>query len=144
MKRRLAALALTIFATGCGSGPATNNTQAAPGNAAATTNSAATSATAVTPAYLAGRWQSEGLGDCGGASDSYLAFESDGSYAFMAERGRWALQGDRLTITVTEAAPDGEAKAGDRSTTRVSAIGPDEAEITPANAPPSRIHRCRN
>lgn len=142
MQPRLAALALTAVVAACGSGTGANNGQATSGNGANTTNRAGATA-AVTPAWLAGRWQSEGLGDCG-ASDSFLAFDADGTYAFMAERGRWLLEGDRLTLTVTEAAPDGELKAGDRSTTQVRAVGPDEAEITPAHAPPSRIHRCRN
>jgi hypothetical protein len=141
MKRRLAVIAIASLATACGTGTGANNSQRGP--ASTTANSSGATIAAVTPAWLAGRWQSEGLGDCGGASDSYLAFEADGSYAFMAERGRWSLEGDRLTIEVTEAAEDGEAKAGDRNTTQVRAIGPDEAEITPANAPPSRIHRCR-
>lgn len=146
MTFRLAASLLAAIAlAACGSGKNTNNA-AVKAEAPATNEAAATPASGpaeLSAAWLAGRWQSEGLGDCGGASDSYLAFEPDGSYAFMEERGRWTLEGDRLTIEITQAAPDGEAKAGDRSTTQIKAVSADEAELTVPNQPPSRIHRCR-
>lgn len=147
MTFRLAAILLgTVALVSCGSGKGTKNAQ---GQAPQTEGS---NASAVSPgagpaelsaAWLAGRWQSEGAGDCGGASDSYLAFDPDGNYSFMEERGRWTLEGDRLTIEITQAAPDGEAKAGDRSTTQIKAVSADEAELTVPNQPPSRIHRCR-
>ncbi len=140
-KLAAALLAATALAA-CGAGPSANNAQskaeAPPANAAAP----ATGPVELSAAWLAGRWQSEGAGDCGGASDSYLAFEPDGSYGFMEERGRWTLQGDQLTIEITNAAPDGEAKAGDRMTRQLRAVGPDEAEFSVAGQPPSRIYRC--
>ncbi len=128
----------------CGSGNKANDAQAKTETGAANTSAPAESGSAeLSAAWLAGRWQSEGAGDCGGASDSYLAFEPDGRYSFMEESGRWTLEGDRLTIEITNAAPDGEAKAGDRSTTQIKAVSADEAELTVPGQPPSRIHRCR-
>lgn len=142
---RLAAVLLAASAlAACGPGKGVNNVQAAT-EAPANGNSVPTASgpAELSAAWLAGRWQSEGAGDCGGASDSYLAFDPDGNYSFMEERGRWTLEGDRLTIEITQAAPDGEAKAGDRSTTQIKAVSADEAELTVPNQPPSRIHRCR-
>lgn len=141
-------LAMIVFAAAaiaaCGSGQNAGNVQ---GKTAPSQDSpapaAASGSAELSAAWLAGRWQSEGAGDCGGASDSYLAFDPDGNYSFMEERGRWTLEGDRLTIEITQAAPDGEAKAGDRSTTQIKAVSADEAELTVPGQPPSRIHRCR-
>ncbi len=145
MTVRLAAILLVASAlAACGSGPRDNNAQGKAETPSANATAPAAGPVELNAAWLAGRWQSEGAGDCGGASDSYLTFEADGSYAFMQEQGRWRLEGDQLTIQVTEAAPDGEAKAGDSSTIKVRAVGPDEAEFTAANAPPNRVHRCRN
>lgn len=143
MTRPIAIALLAATLAACGSGGNTSNSAS---GAAAPTNSAAPFASGsaeLSAAWLAGRWQSEGAGDCGGASDSYLAFESDGSYSFMEERGRWTLQGDQLTIEITNAAPDGEGKVGDRITRQLHAVGPDEAEFTVSGQPPSRIYRCR-
>ena len=40
----------------------------------------------LTPQWLAGRWQTED-GDCS-AGDTFLTFNPDGSYSYMAEGGR--------------------------------------------------------
>ena len=96
---------------------------------------------ALTPQWLAGRWQTD-EGDCS-AGDTFLTFGADGSYSFMEEAGRWSLHGDKLTIEITTPAPDGGSKAGDRHTSRVRPIGPNEAEFQFAGGqPPSRVFRC--
>ncbi len=144
MTYKFAAILLAASAlAACGSGKSGNTAQNKAEAPAANAAAPAAGPVELSTAWLAGRWQSEGAGDCGGASDSYLAFDPDGSYAFMEERGRWTLQGDQLTIEITNAAPDGEAKAGDRMTRQLRAVGPDEAEFTMAGQPPSRIYRCR-
>lgn len=144
MTLRLAAILLAASTVAaCGSGPGANNAQGKTEAPSANAAVPATGPVELNAAWLAGRWQSEGAGDCGGASDSYLTFETDGRYTFMEEQGRWSLAGDRLTIEITNAAPDGEAKAGDRSTRQMRAVGPDEAEFTVIGQPPSRIYRCR-
>lgn len=140
--RLVTPLIAATFIAACGSGQKANDAAVKAEAPAAPAASVGGSAE-LSAAWLAGRWQSEGAGDCGGASDSYLAFDPDGNYSFMEERGRWTLEGDRLTIEITQAAPDGEAKAGDRSTTQIKAVSADEAELTVPNQPPSRIHRCR-
>lgn len=95
----------------------------------------------LTPQWLAGRWQTDD-GDCS-AGDTFLTLGPDGSYSFMAEAGRWSLQGDALTIEITDPAPDGGSKAGDKHTARVTPMGPNEAEFRYAEGqPPSRVFRC--
>ncbi len=94
----------------------------------------------LTPAWLAGRWQTEG-GACG-AGDTFLRFDPNGSYAFMAEQGRWSLTGDRLSIEVTAAAEGEGPRPGDRHTTIVRPIGPNEAEFRTEGAEPIRVFRC--
>lgn len=144
MTVRLAALLLAASAVAaCGSGPRDNKAQSKAETPSANAAAPAAGPVELNAAWLAGRWQSEGAGDCGGASDSYLTFEADGRYTFMEESGRWSLAGDQLTIEIINAAPDGEAKAGDRSTRQMRAVGPDEAEFTVNGQPPSRIYRCR-
>lgn len=96
---------------------------------------------ALTPQWLAGRWQTDDA-DCS-AGDTFLTFGADGSYSFMEEGGRWSLQGNALTIEITAPAPDGGSKAGDKHTTKVTPIGPNEAEFHFAEGqPPSRVFRC--
>jgi hypothetical protein len=98
-------------------------------------------ALALTPAWLAGRWQT-GDGDCG-AGDTFFSLSPDGRYTFMEEQGRWSLAGKVLTIQVTEAGGEAASKAGDRTTTQVAAIGPNEAEFRPQGLDdPIRVFRC--
>ena len=95
---------------------------------------------ALTPAWLAGRWQT-GDGNCG-AGDTFFSLSPDGSYAYMGEQGRWSLEGNALTIEVTEAGAEGGIKAGDRHTTQVAAIGPNEAEFKAETGETTRVFRC--
>lgn len=136
-------LLLAAALAGCGSDGSTNNSQA---NAAATDTALKAQPVkdehrnlTLTPAWLAGRWQT-GESDCA-AGDAILLFEPNGAYGFMQERGRWTLAGDQLTIEITEAA-EGGAPAGERSTVRVAIIGPNEAEFRTPDGPPTRVYRC--
>jgi predicted 2-oxoglutarate/Fe(II)-dependent dioxygenase YbiX len=137
----LAAAALA----GCGS-PAANRSDAANASAPAEASLNAQpvkeehKALALTPAWLAGRWQT-GDGNCG-AGDTFFTFHPDGRYTFMDEQGRWSLAGDALTIEVTEPSSDGGGKAGDRHTNQVRPIGPNEAEFRSQGADPIRVFRC--
>ncbi|HEX8366423.1 MAG TPA: hypothetical protein VF603_14170 [Allosphingosinicella sp.] len=95
---------------------------------------------ALTPQWLAGRWTDDG--DCG-AGDTFLTFAPDGTYGYMEEAGRWSLQGSALTIEITTPAPDGGGQAGEKNTSQVKPIGPNEAEILYAEGQePSRLFRC--
>lgn len=94
------------------------------------------------PQWLAGRWQT-GEGECG-AGDTFFTLAPDGAYAFMQEAGRWSLAGDALTITVTQPGEDGGGQAGDRHTSRVTIIGPNEAEFRAEGGQPIRVFRCTN
>lgn len=137
-------LALALALAGCGSGASGNNAQQAQPNAA--TGLAAQPvreehrSLELTPAWLAGRWQTDD-GDCS-AGDTFLTFAPDGGYSFMQETGRWSLSGNALTVEITEAAPDGGSQAGDRNTTEVRPIGPNEAEFRTAGQDPIRVYRC--
>jgi hypothetical protein len=131
--------------SGCGSGA--GNQAQAPVNDAAGSALAAQPvrqehrSLALTPQWLAGRWQTDDA-DCS-AGDTFLTFGPDGSYSFMAEEGRWSLQGNALTIEITAPAPDGGGKAGDKHTTEVTPIGPNEAEFRYAEGQaPTRVFRC--
>ena len=94
----------------------------------------------LTPQWLAGRWQTDD-GDCS-AGDTFFTFNPDGSYTFLAEEGRWSLEGDSLTIEITAAGPDG-GKVGDKNTVRVTPAGPNEAEFRSDDGqPPIRVFRC--
>jgi hypothetical protein len=96
---------------------------------------------ALTPQWLAGRWQTDD-GDCS-AGDTFLTFGPDGTYSFMAEAGRWSLQGSALTIEITQPGPDSDSKPGDKHVSQVKPIGPNEAEIRfDEGQPPSRVFRC--
>jgi hypothetical protein len=98
---------------------------------------------ALTPQWLAGRWQTDD-GDCS-AGDTFLTFGADGSYSFMEEAGRWSLQGNALTIEITAAASDGGGQVGDKHTTQVTPVGPNEAEFRYAEGQaPSRVFRCHD
>jgi hypothetical protein len=128
----------------CGSGGDGNNGQAeaapAPGLAAQPVKEEHRSLT-LTPQWLAGRWQTDD-GDCG-AGDTFLTFGADGTYGFMEEAGRWSLQGNALTIEITSPALDGGSKAGDKHTSQIKPVGPNEAEIQFAEGQaPSRVFRC--
>jgi hypothetical protein len=79
----------------------------------------------LTPQWLAGRWQT-GEGECG-AGDTFFT-----------------LAGDALTITVTQPGEDGGGQAGDRHTSRVTIIGPNEAEFRAEGGQPIRVFRCTN
>jgi hypothetical protein len=96
---------------------------------------------ALTPQWLAGRWQTQ-EGDCS-AGDTFLTFNPDGSYSYLAEGGRWSLAGDALTIEITEPAPEGGSNKGDKHSNKVTPIGPNEAEFDfGGDRPPIRIFRC--
>lgn len=98
---------------------------------------------ALTPQWMAGRWQTDDA-DCS-AGDTFLTFRPDGSYSYIEEEGRWLLQGNALTIEITSPAPDGGSKAGDKHTTQVTPIGPNEAEFRFAEGQaPSRVFRCHD
>jgi hypothetical protein len=94
----------------------------------------------LTPQWLAGRWQ-PGDGNCA-ASDTSFMLEPDGGYVYMGEAGRWSLQGDALTIEVTQAGEDSGGTVGERHTNRVKAIGPNEVEFQADGADPIRLFRC--
>ncbi len=149
MRSRLPALLSVCTAAllaGCGSGAANNRTADANPAAPAETSLDAQpvreehKALVLTQGWLAGRWQT-GEGDCG-AGDTFFTLSEDGRYVFMQEQGRWSLAGDRLTIEVTEAAGDGGVEAGERNTSRVKAIGPNEAEFASEHGEPIRVFRC--
>lgn len=150
---RLSLLLLSAAAALAGCGSEGGKEAQAPENDAAAAAAAARSAVAaqpvreehrsleLTPQWLAGRWQTED-GDCS-AGDTFLTFNPDGSYTYMAEAGRWSLQGNALTIEITTPAPDGGGKAGDKNTTQVIPVSPNEAEFrSPDGQPPSRVFRC--
>jgi hypothetical protein len=143
---KLVLLASAAALAGCGSQAGGNNAQAgaraSPGaGLAGQPVKEEHRSLALTPQWLAGRWQTDD-GDCG-AGDTFLTFAADGSYSFMEEAGRWSLQGNALTIEITTAAPDGGSKAGDKHTSQVKPIGPNEAEFQFAEGqPPSRVFRC--
>lgn len=132
---------------GCGSGGANNGAQTEtaeqPANDASATPASppASPSAAPTAAWLAGRWQSDGPGQCG-AGDSAFTLEPGGRYAFMEEQGRWALEGDRLTIEVTQQSSDSGTEAGQRNSVEVRMLGQDEAEWRPQNQPPIHMYRC--
>ncbi len=135
-------LQLAVLA-GCGSGAVQNNAQApAPGQTDLSAQPVKEEhrSLELTPAWLAGRWQ-DGEGNCG-AGDTFFTLEPDGRYAFMEEQGRWTLQGNQLTIEVVQPSSDSGTKAGDRNTTEVRPIGPNEAEFRTAGQPPIRVYRC--
>ncbi len=143
--RKLVLLSAAAALAGCG--PEANNQAKAPaGNdagpaLAAQPVKAEHRSLALTPQWLAGRWQTDDA-DCS-AGDTFLSFGPDGSYSFMQEAGRWSLQGNALTIEITAPAPDGGSKAGDRIVAQVKPVGPNEAELQPADGQaPSRIYRC--
>ena len=129
-------------------GPSAGNTQPPPPNSAAAADPAPNAqpvleehkALALTPEWLAGRWQ-PGDGNCG-AGDTSFTLEPGGRYVYMGEAGRWSLQGDALTIEITQASEDGGSQAGERHTNRVKAIGPNEAEFQTEGADPIRLFRC--
>jgi hypothetical protein len=132
---------------GCGPGAGGNLSQAGAANAAAGPALAEQPvkeehrSLALTPQWLAGRWQTDD-GDCS-AGDTFLTFGPDGSYGFMEEAGRWSLEGNRLTIEITTPAPDGASQAGEKHTSQIRPIGPNEAELQFAEGqPPSRVFRC--
>ena len=147
--RYLAKLVLAVGAAalaGCGPQAGGNNAQAA-GEPSAGAGLAAQPvkeehrSLALTPQWLAGRWQTDD-GNCG-AGDTFLTFAADGNYSFMEEAGRWSLQGNALTIEIATPAPDGGGRAGEKHTSQVKPIGPNEAEIQFAEGqPPSRVFRC--
>lgn len=98
---------------------------------------------ALTPQWLAGRWQTD-QGDCS-ATDAILTFQPDGRYSFTQEGGRWSLEGNNLTIEVTDPAPDGGGKAGDRNTVQVTPVGPNEADFRfDEGQAPQRVFRCHD
>jgi hypothetical protein len=149
MMRRSAKLVLLAGAAalaGCGSQAGGNNAQAEaqPPPAAGLAGQPVKEehrSLALTPQWLAGRWQTDD-GDCG-AGDTFLTFAPDGTYGFMEEAGRWTLQGSALTIEITTPATDGGGQAGEKHTSQVKPIGPNEAEIQFAEGqPPSRVFRC--
>lgn len=94
---------------------------------------------ALTPQWLTGSWQTQ-EGDCS-AGDTFFTLAPDGRYAFMQESGRWTLAGDQLTIEVTQGAEDGSS-AGQRNTSRVIIVGPNEAEFHGTDGAPIRVYRC--
>ena len=143
---KLVLLAGAAALAGCGSQAGGNNAQAEsqPSAGAGLTGQPVKEehrSLALTPQWLAGRWQTDD-GDCG-AGDTFLTFAADGSYSFMEEAGRWSLQGSALTIEITTPAPDGGGQAGEKHTSQVKPIGPNEAEIQFGEGQaPSRVFRC--
>lgn len=144
MRRIATILGMMAFVAGCGSGDARNTGQPEqPANASSgQPANAGQAAVQLTPAWLAGRWQA-GEGGCA-AGDIFFTLEPDGRYAFAEEQGRWTLDGDRLTIEVTRASSDSGTEAGQRATTIVRPLGPDEAEFVPEGQAPIRVVRCPN
>lgn len=145
MRALVGLLALTTL-IGCGSGGTKNAAQPATPEPAANRAEAPAApggSAELSAAWLAGRWQAEGPDQCG-AGDTKLNFEPDGRYAFMEEQGRWSLEGDRLTIEVTQASSDSGTGAGERNTSIVRAIGPNEAEFQSEGQPAIRVYRCPN
>ena len=130
--------------TGCGPGPDGNAAQGGNAAGAALAQQPVREehrSLALTPQWLAGRWQTD-EGDCS-AGDTFLTFGGDGSYSFMEEAGRWSLEGDKLTIEITTPASDGGGQAGERHSSRVRPIGPNEVEFQFAEGQaPSRVFRC--
>jgi hypothetical protein len=141
MRSILLVFAMAVLA-GCGSGERTNEARPEPtaNQAGAQTQPEAKADTGVTQAWLAGRWKA-GDGACG-AGEAFFTLEADGRYALAEEQGRWTLNGDRLTIEVTRASSDSGTEAGQRNTTTVRRIGPDEAEFIPQGQTPIRVVRC--
>jgi hypothetical protein len=142
--RCLLALIAAAALSGCGGTPVANGSANAAAPAAGLKEQPVKEehrALSLTPAWLAGRWQTEDGGDCG-AGDTFFTLEPNGQYTFMEEKGRWSLTGDRLTIEVTEASEDGGSKPGDRNTNQVVPIGPNEAEFRTAGGPAIRVFRC--
>jgi len=137
----LAPLLLGAALAGCGAGTERNSAQ--PNGAtelAAQPVKEEHRSLELTPAWLAGRWQT-GDGNCG-AGDTLFTLAPDGGYTFLQEQGRWSLAGNQLTTEVTAAGDDGGVSVGDRTVTEVRPIGPNEAEFRAADGPPIRVFRC--
>lgn len=66
-------------------------------------------------------------------SGTTITYETDGTTSFFEGRGRWRIDGDRLTETFTEVYESGDPKilqdVGRPSTTRVRRVGPDEGAM---------------
>lgn len=139
-------VAAAALLAGCGTESGQDGAQQ--GNAAAPVNAALGAQPVkeehrrleLTPAWLVGRWQTGG-GDCG-AGDTFFTFSDDGRYTFLEEQGRWSLAGDQLTIEVTEAGEEGGPLAGERTTTTVAIVGPNEAEFRAPDGAQTRVFRC--
>jgi hypothetical protein len=135
--------------SGCGPGAPGNNSSEAnaavppPDSLEAQPVKEEHKALALTPAWLAGRWQTDD-GNCGGG-DTFFSLSPDGGYSYMGDQGRWSLQGSTLTVELTQVMEENEqggGKAGDRHATQVRPIGPNEAEFRGEDGTPVRMFRC--
>lgn len=130
------AFLLAACLSACGS-KGSEGPQANSGNAAA-----AAPGSELSTAWLVGRWHAGEDGACA-PGDTYFDLEPNGRYAFMEEQGRWSLEGNQLTIEVTQASSDSGIEAGQRSVTTVRRLGDNEAEFTREGGTPIRVTRCR-
>lgn len=94
----------------------------------------------LTPAWLEGYWVAQ-KSACYG-SDSGIHFGADGKYAEHEAGGTYAIEGDRVTLTVTEIYAGPESEKGKKESLTVALVGPNEMDSRWPDGSLWRLYRC--